>query len=278
MATMPSVSPKIHRVLMCRPTHFQVNYHINPWMQIGTANSSSAIHQWQSLVSTYEQLGVQVDIIEQDPNLPDMVFAADQAILRQPHSKNLLLGRFRYPERQPEISHYQAWFDAHQLQYEALPSEIIFEGEGEAAWLGQILLLGIGFRSDEHTATYLTHQLQLPVVTLQLVDDRFYHLDTCLCIVNQQTACYYPPAFSPDSQRLLRQHIPDLIEIPEAEAEHFVANSVATDNNVIMPPECPFIASQLQQRGYQIHEVATTEFLKAGGGIHCLTLILESEA
>ena len=63
--------------------------------------------------------------------------------------------------------------------------------------------------------------------------------------------------------------------MPEQEARRFACNSVVVDRHVVINADCPVTTAELRARGFEVHEVDVSEFLKAGGGPKCLVLILE---
>lgn len=261
----------ITRVLVCRPSYYQVNYSINPWMVPGSVDVKRAMDQWETLVDVYQRLGVDVEIIDQRSHLPDMVFTADQGIVK---GNMVLLSNFRYPERQGERDLYGKWFRDHNLITLSIPDDCCVEGHGEAIFWRDKLLLGIGFRANKEAASAICEELEVEVVPLQLVDPKFYHLDTCFFALNSETAFFYPHAFSESSQKMLRKIVPRLLALTNHEANSFCANSVVTDHQVLINAGCPSFARKIRQLGYQAHEVEMSEFIKSGGGIHCLTQVL----
>ncbi|HEY2765947.1 MAG TPA: arginine deiminase-related protein, partial [Pseudonocardiaceae bacterium] len=186
------------RYLMCPPTYFAVNYAINPWMDPSRpVDTALAMAQWEALAGTYRALGHTVDVIDPQPGLPDMVFAANSGTV----ISGVVLGaRFRHAERSAEAEHYRQWFAAHGASGVLLPSAVN-EGEGDLAWTGRLLLAGTGFRTEPAAHLEAQEVLGVPTVSLRLVDPRYYHLDTCLLVLDDSPSgpliAYYPGAFSP---------------------------------------------------------------------------------
>jgi len=262
----------IKQVLMCLPNNFAVNYRINPWMKIGSVNKSRAKKQWQKLVSVYQNLGIKIQIINQNhPETSDLVFSADQGWIER---KKIILANFRYQERKRERAIYQNWFEKNNFQIVKLPEDYYFEGGGEMIRWGKKYFLGFGFRSKKKTAKKIASILQKEVISLQLVDHRFYHLDLSLFILNEKVAFYYPEAFDNTSREKLKKIVPLLIPLEKKEAFNFAANSVNIDHKVVVQRGNNNFCRQLKHLHYQPIEVNVDEFLKAGGGIHCLTGLL----
>lgn len=260
----------MQKVLMCPPDFFEVEYIINPWMKPESVDRARAMSQWQDLVVTYLRSGVFVEIIEPKKEVPDMVFATDQGIS---YEKGILLSNFRYAERQPETKYYQKWFADHNYPLQQIPKKYTLEG-GECLSWGDYLLVGTGFRSHPEAPKILQKYLQQTVVGLELVDPMFYHLDTCLFPLNDQVVFYYPKAFSARAIKQLKKLVPDLQEFTEEEVFGFAANSVVVGRTVVMQKNNPTFAERVRAYGYTVKELDVSEFIKSGGGIHCLTFVL----
>lgn len=267
------VSPKvIKRVLLCRPTHFTVDYIINPHMQPFAVNPARAKQEWTELVRVLGTLDITVDIIEQEPDVPDMVFATDQGIV---HNNTVLLANFRYSERKKERIYYRKWFRDHGFRLRALTNIFPFEG-GDSLFFGDMLFVGIGFRASVASCEELAEKLSIDVMPLRLIDPYFYHLDMAFLPIDATTAFYYPPAFSPNSQNLLKRLVPNLHELSKSEADSYAANSLVSGNDIIIAAGIPAtFQTRLKKLGLTIHEVDISEFKKAGGGVHCLINVLE---
>jgi N-dimethylarginine dimethylaminohydrolase len=260
---------------MCKPLYFDTfNYVINPWMKPGTINKEKAMQQWLELVKAYAKLGITVEVMDQQKGDPDMVFSADQGIV---FNNKVLLSRFWCTERKNETTHYKKWFTEKGYTIINLPDQVFFEGNGDAYLWNDQLLIGTGFRADEKTCNTVSKLLNINVIPLEIIDPLFYHLDVGFFPLNQQTAFYYPTAFSQKSRGVLKKIVPNLIEFSKEEAFGFCANSIVTDNQVIQQKGNPTFVNKLHKLGYESIEIETGEFMKSGGGIHCLTNILEFE-
>ena len=260
------------RYLMCRPTYFDVHYVINPWMDTSVpVRTDLALTQWTALRDTYRDLGHTVDEIDPIPGLPDMVFAANGATVVD---GKVYGAQFRYPQRAPEAPAYLNWLaDAGFETHEAKERN---EGEGDLLLTRRFLLAGTGFRTDLAAHAEAQELFGRPVITLQLVDPRYYHLDTALTVLGGDTIAYLPEAFSPSSQRVLGQLFPDAILANPADAAVLGLNAVSDGHHVVLPAQATGFASQLRERGYAPVPVDLSELLKAGGGPKCCTLALRS--
>ena len=260
----------MRRYLMCRPSYFAVDYAINPWMDPSApVDVDRAVRQWEHLRDTYRTLGHVVDEIEPIPGLPDMVFAANGATVID---GTVYGAQFRYPERAAEAPAYLNWLaDAGFATFEA---KHVNEGEGDLLLAGQFLLAGTGFRTDHGAHAEAQEVFGRPVITLQLVDPRYYHLDTALTVLADDTVAYLPEAFSAASRQVLAQLYPDAILAGEADAGVLGLNAVSDGRHVVMPAQAKGLARQFAERGYDPVPVDLSELLKAGGGPKCCTLEL----
>jgi N-dimethylarginine dimethylaminohydrolase len=267
--------PTRRHYLMCRPTYFAVEYAINPWMDPSApVDTALAVRQWETLRRTYLDLGHTVDEIEPLPGLPDMVFAANGATVVD---GEVLAVQFRDPQRADEAPAYRSWFE--RAGYPVHEAKYVNEGEGDILLAGEFLLAGTGFRTTHAAHTQLQEVFGRPVVTLQLVDPRFYHLDTALCVLDERTVAYLPGAFSPGSQAVLRRLFPDAVLADATDAEVLGLNAVSDGLHVVLPAQATGLAGKLCDRGYVTIGVDLSELRKAGGGPKCCTLVLrEREA
>lgn len=262
------------RFLMCAPDHYDVDYVINPWME-GNVHKSSrdrAVEQWQKLHHTIKDHAV-VDLVTPEKGWPDMVFTANAGLVL---GDTVVLSRFYHKERQGEEPYFKAWFESKGFTVHELPKDLPFEGAGDALLdrEGRWLWAGYGFRSELDSHPYLAKWLNIEVLSLHLVDERFYHLDTCFCPLSGGYLLYYPPAFDSYSNKLIEMRVaPEkLIAIEETDAVNFACNAVNIDKVVIVNKVSDSLKARLANVGFQILETPLTEFLKAGGAAKCLTL------
>ena len=259
--------------LMCPPAHFAVAYAINPWMRPDQpADAGLAMRQWELLRQAYLRVGHTVHTIEPLPGLPDMVFAANGATVID----GRVLGvRFRYPERAAEAWAYLDWFRSHGWAETRVPAHVN-EGEGDILVAGQTVLAGHGFRSDEAAAGELAAMFGRPVLSLRLVDPRFYHLDTALCVLDSTTAMYYPAAFDDAGRAALAALFPELIEAKDEDAGVLGLNAVSDGYHVVLSAQATGLARQLAAHGFMPILADMSELRKAGGGAKCCTLELRA--
>ena len=262
----PIATPR--RYLMCRPTHFAVTYRINPWMNPAAPyDTALAISQWTSLRQTFLDLGHTVELIDPLPGLPDMVFAANGATVVD---GKVLAVQFRDPERADEAPAYRAWFES--KGFEVYDSKHTNEGEGDILLAGDVLLAGTGFRTVHAAHAQTQEVFGRPVITLQLVDPAYYHLDTALCVLDERTVAYLPSAFSPGSQAVVRRLIPVAVIATPEDAAVLGLSAVSDGRTVVLPVQATALTAALRERGYQTIGVDVSELRKAGGVPKCCTL------
>jgi N-dimethylarginine dimethylaminohydrolase len=256
--------------LMCPPDHFAVEYAINPWMNTEhRVDQALARHQWERLRAAYLGLGHTVHVIEPQPGLPDMVFAANGATVI---GGRVLGSRFRHPQRHREAAAYMDWFRARG--YQVTEPTAVNEGEGDIVFAGESIIAGHGFRSDRAIAADLEALFGLPVISVRLTDPQFYHLDTALLVLDANTAAYYPPAFDQAGQAALTARFADLIEAKPADAEVLGLNGLSDGRNVVLPVQAESLAAEIAAAGFSVVPVDLSEFRKSGGGPKCCTLEL----
>lgn len=261
---------------MCPPDLYEVNYVINPWME-GNIHKSSrevAAQQWQGLYRLLQQYA-EVEKITPQPSLPDMVFTANAGVTVGRH---FVLSRFLHRERQGEEEHFRKWFKQHGFEVFELPQDLPFEGAGDALLdrQGACLWAGYGFRSELDSHPYLANWLDIEVLSLRLIDPRFYHLDTCFCPLEGGWLLYYPQAFDAYSNRLIEQRIPAAkrIVVGEADAVRFACNAVNVQKRLILNQVGTELRERLAAAGFETIETPLNEFIKSGGAAKCLTLRL----
>jgi N-dimethylarginine dimethylaminohydrolase len=265
--------PRRRRFLLCEPRHFAVQYAINPWMSTGRpVDVIRALDQWQALVDAYRVHGHTVHTVQPVSGLPDMVFAANSAVVVE---GRVFGSRFHAPERRPESVPYATWFKTEG--FEVHQPEAVCEGEGDLVPAGRWILAGTGFRTTREAHREAQEFFGVPVISLTLVDPYFYHLDTALFVLDDTgdggagNVAYYPGAFSPGSREVLERLYPDAVLATREDALAFGLNSVSDGRHVFLSPGARGLADRLAGLGYVPVPVDLSEFHKAGGGIKCCT-------
>src|ERR1700754_1653556 len=264
----PARGSSLRHYGMTAPTFFAVEYAINPWMDPSTSvDTHLALNQWETLRQIYKELGHTVELVEPIAGLPDMVYAANGGLLVNDRA---VVARFAYPQRTGESVAYAEWMTRHG--FDPAEPRHVNEGQGDLLVVGSIVLAGYGFRTERQAHAEIAAHIQMPVVSLELVDPRFYHLDTALAVLDDTTIAYYPPAFSDEARATLLELFPDAIEVAEADADVLGLNVVSDGLNVVMPAAAGGFAEQLRAAGFRPIGVDLSELLKGGGSVKCCTL------
>ena len=268
---MTSAEPPVF--LMCPPDYYEIVYEINPWMSVKRkVDQKKAKKQWEdfyTLLAT--KLKVKIELLKPVPKLPDFTFTANGGLV---YKNYFVRANFRHKERQPEARFFEDWFDKKGWKVKLVPPVHRFEGEGDALFIGKDLYTGYHFRSDIEAHEFVAATLGVPYYALELADKRFYHLDTCFAPLDEKSALVYFPAFEPYSQQIIRETVPDLIEVSEEEAVRFACNAVVIGKEVVLNEGCPQTEKSLREHSFKTHALDFSEFIKAGGSAKCLVLRL----
>jgi len=269
--TPPGHRAGVGALLVCPPTHFGVEYRINPWMDPGRpVDRARAVAEWRAVVAAYRSAGQRIVTVDAVPGLPDMVFAANAGLV---DGGRVLLARFRYAERAGEEAAYAEAFE--RLGYtDVTRAAWVNEGEGDYLRTGDVVLAGSGFRTDPRAHDEVRDFLGMPVVALELVDERFYHLDTALAVLGDDLVAYWPGAFSRRSVDVLEDLFPDAVIASDADALAFGLNAWSDGETVVLAAGAVGLAAALRERGLTPVAVDTSELQKAGGSVKCCTLEL----
>lgn len=275
--SLPGTRPSF---LMCSPEDFGVNYIINPWMtgNLHLASRELALEQWRQLHNALAQFA-NVEVMSSHPGSPDIVFTANAGLS---YNGTVVLSRFLYPERQLEESHFRRWFEEGGYKVVELPRGVFFEGEGDALFScdHSRLWAGYGQRTSRLSHPHLARAWNVEVISLCLVDPRFYHLDTCFAPLANNYVVYYPAAFDAVSLEQIEAFYPEetRIIVSENDAVRFACNVVNIDRTLILNHVSPELNARLMSSGFDVIQLSFTEFLKAGGAAKCLVMHLSGEA
>ncbi len=271
------------QILMTSPSKFGVDYVINPWMEnnAGKVDRHLAAQQWSELRNTLCGLGVDVVVLPAPPDYcPDAVFTANAGLI---YKGKFIPSYFRYLERAAEEPFFMNWmihsFDVVFEQPGGPRTTHSFEGAGDALFEKNgrdTLWLGFGYRTGLGCKGWLDSIFadnKTIVRPLQLVDQRFYHLDTCFCPLDTGELLWYPGAFDDHAQYVIKGMFGDkAITVHEEDAVKFACNAVSVDTAIVLPKITPYLKSLLTSRGYSVFEQDMSEFMKSGGACKCLTL------
>ena len=262
-----------HSVLMSSPEHFKVEYAINPWMVAGVeVDLDLAKKQWSNLKESIESAGASVEVIPGNEEFPDLVFTANSGII---NGKDVLIANFKYEERRGEEEIFANWFKDNGYNVGRIPSEYKFEGRGDAFVYGEYLIGAYGIRSDKEALLYIADEFNLTPVIAELVNEKFYHLDTCFQILPTENndAIFCPQAFKDESLSEFSQFF-NLIPVCESDANKLACNAVVVEDTVILPSDGIEVANKISELGAKVVVGDVSEFLKSGGACQCLVIAL----
>jgi N-dimethylarginine dimethylaminohydrolase len=261
-------------VLVADPSAFDVVWAINPFMKPGSVDRAVAQHQWRALMGALSDAGLGVEVVPAVEGLCDLVFTANQSFPVRDGSGRVLLSRMFAAQRQPEVAEVAAAWTRLGRVVEPLPGEACFEAGGDALWFPgrRLILCGYGSRTQRPALDALARATGAPVVALELVDPRFYHLDTCLCPLDARCALVVPAAFSADGLARIAALFPEWVAVPEAEALRFACNGAVVGGRFLVQAGNPVSTAMAQARGLQVVELDTGEFIKSGGSVTCMTM------
>jgi N-dimethylarginine dimethylaminohydrolase len=274
-------------ILMCSPEHFEVSYAINPWMKPDEWSAhredleARAKAGWKALVAEYEKCGRKVKFVEPVKGLPDMVFTANAAVVL---NRIALVARFRYEQRVGETPVFTEYFES--LVKEGiidkvvqLPEDVTLEGNGDCVWdpTHNCFYMGCGPRSDPRAQEIVKNTFGVEVHRFELINPKFYHMDTALCPLSGGEALVVRSAFSPEDIARLQKIIGEdkVIFVPEEDADRFCANAVNLGREIVLCKCSDAMSSLLESRGYNLHKIAVDPFQLSGGSVWCLTLALD---
>lgn len=262
----------MQHILICRPEHYGIDYSINPWMDTSNnIDGNSTWFQWEKLAYNLNKLS-KLSVLDGIRGLPDMVFTANAGLVIK-GTRKVVLSHFKHKERSEEELHFRHFFE--KEHFEIFQPASYFEGAGDALYLGDTLIGGYGFRTDE-VFYKEAEDILGDVKTVKLIDPRFYHLDTCFCPLNKNCDyLIYPNAFDQSDLKKIKESGNIGIEVNEEEATMFACNAVVIEDTVILPDSCFDTNEQLQAIGFKTIPIPMTEFIKSGGACKCLTLRLE---
>jgi len=286
MAIKPRLLPKL---MMVDPSHFEVSYVINPWMKPGAWHEDPAGHLRQAqtasaaLHAALAHAGAEVLMMSGAPGLPDMVFPANAAVVLD---RRAIVARFACDERRGEEALFLKQFRSFQargildavVQY---PQGIFQEGAGDCIWddSRQQFWAGYGQRSAKASLQVTEDFFNVPVVPLELVSPRFYHLDTCFLVLSGGEILYYPPAFSAAGRATIEGLAgkENVLEATDEDAAGFCVNAVNFGREIVMARPPRALVERLEERGYRVTAVDLDPFILSGGGAYCMTLRLNRE-
>lgn len=265
--------------LMCPPHFYSTHFLFNPWMDYREeVDKNLAISQWNSLKNSIINAGG--NIAEIFPSFKDsaMVFVRDNALVYDDNKVLILRSYGQRGKREPKLLY--KWFKKNGWQVSMLPEGYHLEG-GNLVWASSDTIF-YGWKPDEllHGLKWVHEFLQselkkkIKVVLLRLVNKRYLHLDMLINSLNGKGFLVYPKGLNLGAywKKSKIWNFRPVIELQES--EFFAANAVVVNRTVITSTLSIETAEKIKKLGFKVTNVELSEFHKAGGGAHCLTLEL----
>lgn len=260
-------------ILMCPPTYFTVEYAINPWMEnVAPCDTELAKRQWEDLYNAImREAGADVVLLDPVEGLPDLVFTANAALV---YNDVAVTAHYRHTERQGEEPYGVQWFKEQGFKVTQMPQGTYFEGSGDGLIWEDRIFSGYRARTSIEAHNVLTQATGLPVLSVELADPRYYHVDVCMCPLADGHLIYAPSAFDAYGNAVIEANVPVEKRIPVTpeEAANFACNAVNVNDVVIFHEGSHRMADDLKARGFKTVQVNMSEFLKSGGSAKCMTL------
>jgi N-dimethylarginine dimethylaminohydrolase len=257
---------------MCAPRHYAIRYEINPWMKIqNSIYSPVALAQWENLLGTLTRLGVTVRLIPQKKGYPDMVFTANAGIV---HKSSFIPSHFRYVQRRGEETAFAGFFRRNAYTIQDVAKGLFFEGEGDLLPYRDMYFGGFRFRSEFRAHERVSDVLRRRLVSLELSQPHFYHLDTCFFPLDENTVLYYPEAFDRSGRKDIKYFVKKPIAVSREDAYAFACNGIRINRTGVLNRASRRLKQQMIELGYLVAEAPMSEFMKAGGSVKCLLLRL----
>ncbi|WP_328528522.1 arginine deiminase family protein [Nocardioides sp. NBC_00368] len=266
--------------LMTEPTHYRIDYAINPFMDTEIQpDPVRAREQWETLKATIEEVGGRVDVIAPREDSPDMVYAMNLGFAAtlpdvEGGRRHVLLSHMRFPERRNETRSAAEWFAVNEWGMAYVGKDGVgptFEAGDVFPFAGH-LVAGTGPRTDEMALKTLATEMNVRVLGVRTTHSGMYHLDLAFCPLDERRAIICPDALAPESAQALLDLVPEPLVITEEEAlSTFAANSIVIGRTIVMP-SCPDrIRPVLEGWGFTVRIVDLSELHLGGGSVRCVT-------
>jgi N-dimethylarginine dimethylaminohydrolase len=200
-----------------------------------------------------------------------MVFTANAGVVK---GRTFIPSHFRFTQRRGEEIAFKQFFRKKGYKIKDAAKGLYFEGEGDLLPYRDMFFGGFRFRSEIRAHERVADVLGRRLVPLELFQPRFYHLDTCFLPLDEETVLYYPKAFDAYGRKVIESFVKKPIAVSQEDAHSFACNGIRVNRTVILNRASRKLKGQLAERGYRAAETPTSEFMKAGGSVKCLMLVL----
>lgn len=258
------------KLLLCPPTFYDIRYEINPWMDVDNRiDKTKAQEEYNTLTYAYDQLGIAYDELGCVEELPDQVFTTD---LGHAEDHIFIKANFKYPERQREAAIAEDYFREEGFEIKTMPQDVYFEG-GDFLKIDDTYLFGYGKRSSKDAGPLLAEFLGKEILSIELPDKYFYHLDTCIAPLNKDTILVHEKALTEEGITTIKQQFKTIIPTSDDDNKNLACNLITFDNDLIMTQGISNeLKDTLTQMGFRIITIPMSQYLKGGGSVHCVSM------
>ncbi|MCL4338255.1 arginine deiminase-related protein [Patescibacteria group bacterium] len=265
------MSKDIKTVLLCPPDYYQIEYEINPWMDIkNKVDQQKVKSEYKNLKDIYRKLDLEVQEIDAQPGLPDMVYAANHGFVID---DIFIKSNFRFQQRRKEADWAEKYFKEKGFKIKKIPEGIYFEGQGDMFYRDGKFFCGWGKRTSKEALKYIEKIVGEKVISFEVNDPYYYHLDTCFAPLGDGKVVINPSSFSNEDVEKIKKNFKKVILAQKADMPFMCCNILSRDHTVITGRGVgKDVKSELLKVGYEIFETQMEEYFKGGGSVKCLTL------
>lgn len=228
---------------------------------LGKPDYNVALKQHDAYCEALIKCGLELTVLEADPNFPDSCFVEDTAIV----TPNF--GIITRPGDQSRLGETEA---IRKTLKPLLPLHIItapgtIDG-GDIMQADNKFFIGLSGRTNLAGAKQLTKILQennYQVFTIPVCN--ILHFKTGVNYLGDNNMILHQSFCSKEDLKTYHQIIVD-------RDEEYAANSLRINDYVLVPAGFPITKSAIEKLGYKIIELELSEFQKMDGGLSCLSL------
>lgn len=232
-----------------------------PRQPIDLALAREQHRQYQTCLA---DLGVHVEILPAEPDLPDSVFVEDPAIVVDEIAVIARMGALSRRRESESLARALAPY----RELRAIEDPGTLEG-GDAMRVGKTIYVGYSRRTNvagiQQLAAML-HPLGYFVVPVEVRD--CLHLKSACCYIGEDTVLANQAWMDRDALCGLK-----ILDVPAQEPRG--ANALRIGETVLMPAAFPRTCEMLERAGFRVRRIDNSELLKAEAGVTCTSLIFE---
>lgn len=247
------------RAIVRKPAHTYANGITTS--NLGRPDYKVALKQHEAYCQALIKCGLELIILDADPNFPDSCFVEDTAVVTKDFGIITRPGDQRRLGEEVEIK--KVLEPLLKLHYIEEPGTL--DG-GDIMQADKKFYVGLSNRTNlsgskqlkEILTSYNYDVFSIPVCNL-------LHFKTGVNYLGENNLILHREFCSKDDFKIYSQIIVDT-------DEEYAANSLRVNDFVLVPKGFPKIKSKIQNLGYKIIELEMSEFQKMDGGLSCLSL------